>query len=612
MFSFAIAPTENVEVEIFGSQDGVNFGENNLSKFQILTYSLNTRFIRSFSFNAINYIRLKVKVPHVADIKLTGVKEKDISPNLEIQNNLLANLPPTSTDDFSKGYVVGSLWVDNNEKITYVCVDNTVDNSVWAMVKMPDHEINGSQVRFKNPDGSWGSWIVLGGTVLDIENSQIKLKDTADNVLSTININTDLINDTTNNRFVTDSDINRWNDTYTTSTIDSSLNTKVNKSGDVMTGELGLPSYKLGNSNVFYVGGSEIVTMRNWGAELSTIFSIRALPPKSWKDGEGADFTNVDREATLALIRTDDAGNEEFIDIYNNGYNSSTNDDAVQYGIRIQKRGIGEYRDFVFDRSDGNLKEPIWKIKTDKTMEFYEPLSIQGGISDLSGRSLSKNDFTDTLLNKLNGIEDNANNYTLETHDNAKHTVDYAKQTDVINNFSLSVPEGAIAYFTNSLIDNINGIKPEGYDITAGINRIEAINYGNTGSYNKIQIDGIDALTGSEIVEEGSNANGNYIKYENGVIIEYTSLNLIGGDAPGGIDKYQNVWTFPSMFANNNYIVSGTILGYLGTDSKGLWSMLRCLYDNSSFANIVVHLSDNILVSGDTLTCYLLAIGRWK
>jgi hypothetical protein len=408
MFSFALTPSDNVEVEVLASQDGINFSNNAIGKFDILTYSLNTRYTRNFSFPAINYIKLKVKVPHVADIKLTGVKEKDISPNLEIKNNLLANLPPTSTDDFSKGYVVGSLWVDNNEKITYVCVDNAVDNSVWTMVKMPDHEINGSQVRFKNPDGSWGNWIVLGGTVLDIENSQIKLKDTADNVLSTININTDLINDTTNNRFVTDNDINRWNDTYTTSTIDSSLNTKVNKTGDVMTGELGLPSFKLGDSNVFYVGGSEIVTMRNWGTEPSTIFSIRALPPKSWKDGEGADFTNVDREATLALIRTDDLGNEEFIDIYNNGYNSSTNQDAMQMGIRIQKRGIGEYRDFVFDRYDGSTLETVLRIKSDKTTEFYEPLSIQGGISDLSGRSLSKNDFTDTLLNKLNGIETGA------------------------------------------------------------------------------------------------------------------------------------------------------------------------------------------------------------
>ena len=37
----------------------------------------------------------------------------------------------------------------------------------------------------------------------------------------------------------------------------------------------------------------------------------------------------------------------------------------------------------------------------------------------------SHNDFTDTLLSKLNGIESGANNYTLETHDNTYHSEDY-------------------------------------------------------------------------------------------------------------------------------------------------------------------------------------------
>jgi hypothetical protein len=52
-----------------------------------------------------------------------------------------------------------------------------------------------------------------------------------------------------------------------------------------MTGELNIPSLKFDSSNVMYVGGSEILTMRNWGDEPSTIFSIRSLSPKIWKDG---------------------------------------------------------------------------------------------------------------------------------------------------------------------------------------------------------------------------------------------------------------------------------------------------------------------------------------
>jgi hypothetical protein len=541
MFSFAIAPTENVEVEIFGSQDGVNFGENNLSKFQILTYSLNTRFIRSFSFNAINYIKLKVKVPHVADIKLTGVKEKDISPNLEIQNNLLADRNPSPTDDITEGYVKGSIWINNLTGQGFICYDNTNENAVWHTMDSPEHEISGNLIRFRNPDGSWGDWIntsdVYWGEIQGTLSSQTDLQNALNGKSDTSHIHSN--STTTENGFMSSADKTKLNG------IEDNANNYTLEIHDNAKHSTNYASETLVNNHIGSTDGHPIASTTNDGF-ISSIDKTK--------------LNGIEDNANNYTLETHDNAK------HSTNYASET----------LVNNHIGS--------TDGH---PIASTTND------------GFISSID-------------KTKLNGIEDNANNYTLEIHDNTKHTVDYAKQTDVINNFSLSVPEGAIAYFTNSLIDNINGIKPEGYDITAGINRIEAINYGNTGSYNKIQIDGIDALTGSEIVEEGSNANGNYIKYENGVIIEYTSLNLIGGDAPGGIDKYQNVWTFPSMFANNNYIVSGTILGYLGTDSKGLWSMLRCLCDNSSFANIVVHLSDNILVSGDTLTCYLLAIGRWK
>jgi len=61
-----------------------------------------------------------------------------------------------------------------------------------------------------------------------------------------------------------------------------------------------------------------------------------------------------DREATMALVRTDDAGNEELIDFYNNGYHSSPNKIAVSHGIRITKRGTGLWRPFYIDWYDGD------------------------------------------------------------------------------------------------------------------------------------------------------------------------------------------------------------------------------------------------------------------
>jgi hypothetical protein len=480
MFSFAIAPTENVEVEVFGSQDGVNFGENNLSKFQILTYSLNTRFIRSFSFNAINYIKLKVKVPHVADIKLTGVKEKDISPNLEIQNNLLADRNPSSTDDITEGYVKGSIWINNLTGQGFICYDNTNKNAVWHTMDSPEHEISGSLIRFKNPDGSWGNWI----STSDVHWGEIQ---------GTLSSQTDLQN---------------------------ALN---------------------GKSDTSHIHSNSTTT-------------------------ENGFMSSADKTKLNGI--EDNANN----------YTLETHDNAKHSTNYASETLVNNH----IGSTDGH---PIASTTND------------GFISSID-------------KTKLNGIEDNANNYTLEIHDNAKHTVDYAKQTDVINNFSLSVPEGAIAYFTNSLIDNINGIKPEGYDITAGINRIEAINYGNTGSYNKIQIDGIDALTGGEVVESGNSATGGWVRYENGVQIcwgvpEVSTASKIENSYSGGYRSYTLTHVLPKAFIDSNYGVS-LVPSFLG-------SVVSFILFNTTTSNFTYFAWKGIQdLTFDTWKVNYLAVGRWK
>jgi len=69
-----------------------------------------------------------------------------------------------------------------------------------------------------------------------------------------------------------------------------------------------------------------------------------------------------DREATLALVRGDN--DQEFMDVYNNGYSTET-----QYGIRIGKNTGGQLRDFVFDQLDKtqtpNVKTLLMILKTD-------------------------------------------------------------------------------------------------------------------------------------------------------------------------------------------------------------------------------------------------------
>jgi hypothetical protein len=122
---------------------------------------------------------------------------------------------------------------------------------------------------------------------------------------------------------------------------------KLQVDGDIYTtGAIGF--YAPGDEgarNALYRGGTNFTILRNYN-EVYTIFDIWA-PPGS--------LTN--REATISLIRGDEP-NQEFIDLYNDGYSSET-----QFGIRIQKRGTGQFRDFVFDQSDGNTKTPLMILK---------------------------------------------------------------------------------------------------------------------------------------------------------------------------------------------------------------------------------------------------------
>lgn len=95
-------------------------------------------------------------------------------------------------------------------------------------------------------------------------------------------------------------------------------------------------------TNVWYVSGAEDINIvRNFN-NLATLWTVRAAAQIP---------TSGDAEATLALVRTDDSGNEEFMDIFNNGYHTTVS--GVEYGIRIQKRGTGEYRDFAIQYHDG-------------------------------------------------------------------------------------------------------------------------------------------------------------------------------------------------------------------------------------------------------------------
>lgn len=136
--------------------------------------------------------------------------------------------------------------------------------------------------------------------------------------------------------------------------------------------------------NAIYKGGTDFFIARNYNQDY-TIWQVWA-PPQ-------ADVLAGDREATLALVREDTSGNAEFVDVYNNGYNTGG---EVQHGIRVQKRGTGLYRPFVFDWYDGtNPKIESFRVTETEisvsasTLKFGDaqtvPVSLIGGNGSANG-----------------------------------------------------------------------------------------------------------------------------------------------------------------------------------------------------------------------------------
>lgn len=132
--------------------------------------------------------------------------------------------------------------------------------------------------------------------------------------------------------------------------------------GDVkLTGGIHFSESVSGDAKVaLYKGGTEFAILRRYGDDY-TILQIWA-PDENW-------FTPS--EATLSLVRGNEP-NQEYIDLYTINYAG----DEARHGIRIQKRGSGQYRPFVFEQSDGSSVEEIMRIKADKNIEIVNNLNV--------------------------------------------------------------------------------------------------------------------------------------------------------------------------------------------------------------------------------------------
>jgi len=119
----------------------------------------------------------------------------------------------------------------------------------------------------------------------------------------------------------------------------------------------------------------------------------------------------------------------------------------------------------------------------------------------------------------------------------------------------------------------------------------------------------VQALLDSRIVEMGSNSNGTYVRWENGLQVCW--LPRLTLPTQSSSQAYAN-WTFPAAFVDTNYSVHITQTWQSG--DAGAPKVTMAFTQNRAESRCSVRLASKNadLVDGDSWGVALVAIGRWK
>ena len=189
----------------------------------------------------------------------------------------------------------------------------------------------------------------------------------------------------------------------------------------------------------------------------------------------------------------------------------------------------------------------------------YEALiaAIAGKVDKVEGKALSSNDFTDALLTKLNGIEANANNYTLPAATtSALGGVKVGANLAVDANGEISGNYSAATTSANGLMSSTDKSKLDG--IAAGATAVTVDSSITSSSENPVQSAAIyTALAGKVDTETGKGLSSN----------DYTTTekNKLAGIAEGA-----NNYTLPA--ATTSALGGVQVGSNLAVDANGVIS----------------------------------------
>ena len=104
-------------------------------------------------------------------------------------------------------------------------------------------------------------------------------------------------------------------------------------------------------------------------------------------------------------------------------------------------------------------------------------------------------------------------------------------------------------------------------------------------------------LAGSRIVEMGSNSNGTYVRWENGLQVCFATRTTSASE--------DTLWTLPATFIDDGWVFSSGLGASFGSEARAITFQGRTT--NSVMLRILN--ASGARVPG---TAFIIAIGRWK
>lgn len=131
------------------------------------------------------------------------------------------------------------------------------------------------------------------------------------------------------------------------------------------------------------------------------------------------------------------------------------------------------------------------------------------------------------------------------------------------------------------------------------INFQNNITKANADTFNTMQ-DNIENAINSDVVESGSNANGEYVKFVDGTLIcTKTISGTLGGNALG------NVYYSDHSVGDFAYTFTSKYAGYASVELNQYW----CNLNGSNFTSVRVYRPNSGTATGNIR---IMVIGRWK